>query len=428
VELPVRVLVVGSGAREHALCALLGGVAEVWSTRAHRTLCSPATPLGIDPLDVPAVVAAARQIAAQLVVVGPEQPLAAGLVDALQAAGIAALGPAASSARLETSKAFGKAFCQRHGIPTAGWASFDGAAAAWAWARSRPQPPVVKGDGLAAGKGVVVPATPEACRAAITTLLAQHGRVVLEDRLHGSELSVFALVRDGAWCMLPPCRDYKRARDGDDGPMTGGMGAVCPAPGVSSRLMARIAREVIGPAVRGLVAEGLAYRGVLFAGLMLTAAGPRVLEFNVRFGDPELQALAAAVGQPLAHALLATGLSSPVGALPAGLTAALQAVTVVLAAEGYPAVPRLGDPIEGWPSVTAAPAVSFACGGVGLHDGRAVTAAGRVLSVTAIAPQRAVARALAYDAAHHIHWQGRWMRAGVAGPSQRGPAKQTAAP
>lgn len=407
--------VIGTGAREHAL---------VWHLRRHypgaRLFCAPGNP-GIGEIatlvpgrldDLDGLAAAAASVAADLTVIGPEAPLVAGLADRLRARGLRVLGPDASAATIEGSKAFAKALMARWGIPTARARTFDDLAAALAYIRAQDSPPVVKADGLAAGKGVVVCDDPDEALRAARAMLADGAfgdagrRIVVEERLEGDEASVFALIDGEAVCLLPAARDHKRLADGDRGPNTGGMGAAAPV-ALDSTLRERILREIVQPVASALVAEGRPYRGVLFVGLMLTARGPMVLEFNCRLGDPEAQVILP---------LLEAGLPDLADALARGRAPAIApssgaAVGVVLAAPGYPAAPRTGAPIEGIGAARQAALVFH--GGTAMRDGRLVIAGGRVLTVTGQGADLAGARRAAYAAIAGIRFDGMQFRADI---------------
>jgi phosphoribosylamine--glycine ligase len=390
----MHVLLIGGGGREHALAWKLAQSPLLQTLSTDRPLAGlhgPVLPAGADP------VVWAQDQGVDLVVVGPEAPLAQGLVDRLEAAGVPAFGPKAAGARLESSKAFAKDFMAAQGIPTAEAVVCTSAGQARAAATG---PCVVKADGLAAGKGVFVVDTAEEAAAAIDAIFGGRfgsagARVLVEERLTGPEVSVLALCDGRRAVPLLPCRDHKRRHEGDRGPNTGGMGAVCPPPGVDAALVEQVRRDVLQPVVDGMAAQGTPFRGVLYAGLMLTPAGPKVLEFNVRFGDPECQPLMMMLDEDLLPLLQACA----TGRLP---ERALRwhegaAACVVLCAEGYPASARKGDRIEGAElSEDSAEMVFFA--GV-RRDGDALyTAGGRVLGVTArgsslpLALQRAYAR------------------------------------
>ena len=419
----MRILVVGGGGREHALCWAIAA-----SPLCDALFCAPGN-AGIAReaacVDVPAddldgLVALARRERIDLVVVGPEAPLVAGLVDRLHQAGIRAFGPTAAAARLEGSKAFMKELCARHGIPTARFAHFTDTDAALAYARTQGAPLVVKADGLAAGKGVVVAETLEEAEAAITAMLADRrfgdagAEIVIEERLTGPEASFFALVDGRDALPLAGAQDYKRAQDGDQGPNTGGMGAVSPTPLLDTATQQRVMAEIIQPTIDAMAAAGAPFRGVLYAGLMLTPDGPKLLEYNTRFGDPECQVLVLRLMSDLVPALVA--------ACDGGLKHCQlrwfddAAVVVVMAADGYPGDYKTGDEICGLEALSDRDGVAVFHAGTGQDaDGRLVARGGRVLGVTARGPTVAEARARAYDAVAAIDWPGGRCRRDIAG-------------
>jgi phosphoribosylamine---glycine ligase len=413
-----RVLVVGSGGREHALALRLAG-----SPSVQEVLVAPGNPGTAALPRVTNLAGSARQLAERerpdLVVVGPEAPLVEGLVDELEQLGLRTFGPSRLAARLEGSKAFMKDFAKRHGIPTARHVVVDAAQALDTAIGSFETPPVVKADGLCAGKGVVVAdSSREASEAARGMLSGERfgaaGRtVVLEERLAGAEASVHAICDGERAIVLPAARDHKRIGDGDTGPNTGGMGTYAPAPLVTPELSARIEREIIAPTLRGMAAEGAPFRGALFAGLMITAAGePLLLEFNVRFGDPETQVLMNVIDGDFAEALdaAARGALDPVLLAPARR----HAVCVVLAAHGYPGSPRSGDPIRGLERAAELEGVIVYHAGTRREGDRIVTAGGRVLGVTGIGATLAEAHARAYAAAALVSFEGRQLRSDIA--------------
>jgi phosphoribosylamine--glycine ligase len=366
------------------------------------------------------VVTAARDEAVDLVVVGPEDPLAAGLVDRLREAGIASFGPSAEAAQLEGSKQFAKEFMARHGIPTADFAVFDALEPARAYVRQQGGPCVVKADGLAAGKGVFVCDDPDAALTALDEIMGERrfgeagARVVIEERMEGEEASYYAITDGERVVTLAAAQDHKRALDGDLGENTGGMGAYSPAPVVSDAVEKRILEEIVHPAIRGMARDGTPYTGVLFVGLMIDAAGvPRVVEFNVRFGDPETQALLMRMEGDLVPLLdgAARGRLEPEIKLGWGDAA----VCVVLASGGYPRAYETGRAIDGLDGVAGDPdVVVFHAGTRRDADGRFETTGGRVLGVTARGASVAAARERAYAAADRIRFEGRHLRRDIA--------------
>ena len=413
-----KILIVGSGGREHALAVRLlacASVIEVVVTPGNAgTAHSEADgkilrSAGGDPLEV-----AARE-APDLVVIGPEVPLCEGLSDRLVSAGHAVFGPSRQAAQLEGSKSFMKRFAARHGIPTGRFHVVTDAAAAERALLAFAQAPVVKADGLAAGKGVVVAETHAEALAAARAMLSgasfgASGRtVVIEERVSGAEASMHAICDGERFVLLPAAQDHKRIFDGDRGPNTGGMGTYAPAPLITPALEARIRHEIFERALAGMKADGHPFRGVLFAGLMITAEGGlSLLEFNVRFGDPETQVLMAVLDGDVAQALLAASQ----GELKPDLLhiSSDHAVCVVLAAGGYPEAPRLGDVINGLRDAARVSGVHVFHAGTTLRDGQVVTSGGRVLSVTARASTLREAHARAYEAAELIQFEGRQFR------------------
>ena len=407
-------MVLGSGSREHALAWRLSAEGhEVLVLPGNAGTASVGRNLEGRADDVPAVVAAAKREKPELVVVGPEAPLALGVVDALEAEGVRAFGPTRAAAELERSKAFMKRFLKRHHIPTAPFQVFDDPDEAEAYVRAADRPLVVKTDGLAAGKGVVVAKTTEEALAAVAAAMREcvfgdAGRtVVIEEVLPGEEAS-FHVISDGErWLALPAAQDHKRVFDGDRGPNTGGMGAYAPAPIVGPELAREIETRVVGPAIRGMKAEGAPFRGVLFVGLMIRDGEFSVLEFNVRFGDPEACVLVPLVAGSLYELLY----SATIGKMPADVAVKNEAALgVVLAAAGYPGKPRSGDAIVGLDALEDA--VAFHAG-TRVDAGRVVTRGGRVLCVTATGPTLAIAHERAYAAVARIHFDGAHHRSDI---------------
>jgi len=413
--LPKRILVVGGGSREHALAHAM---------RAHDVILAPGNAgtaevgrnVPVQATDVSALVDLAERERVDLVVVGPEAPLVAGLVDALEAKGIAAFGPSKAAARLEGSKAFMKAFLQRHRIPTADFAVFDDAARAKAYVRAAGRPLVVKADGLCAGKGVVVAKdVEEACAAIDRMMVAKElgeagATVVLEELLPGEEAS-FHVLTDGARAIpLVAAQDHKRVFDGDEGPNTGGMGAYAPAPVVTPAVHDEVMRAIVEPTLRGMREEGSPFRGVLFVGLMIESGRPRVLEFNVRFGDPETTVLVPMLEGDWASVLEGCAKGSLEGI--DARTRPGAALAVVMAAEHYPARPAIGDRIEGLDAPLPPGAFVFHAGTKKEGDA-VVTNGGRVLTVGAHAGSFEAARASAYAAVEGIRFRGEHHRSDI---------------
>jgi phosphoribosylamine---glycine ligase len=409
----MRILVVGSGGREHALAWKISRsslVTGLFAAPGNPGIARLASPVTARPDDVDALARWARENRIDLVVVGPEAPLVAGLADRLAREGIPVFGPTAAAAEIEGSKAFAKEVMEAAGIPTAEYAAFTEVAPALDWARARGGRVVVKADGLAAGKGVVVCGDLAEAEGALRSILVEraHGaagaKVVVEERLEGPEASCICLTDGERIRMLPAAQDHKRIFDGDRGPNTGGMGAFSPTPNVTPELGELVERDVLLPAVREMARRGRPFRGALYAGLMLTAKGPRVLEFNARLGDPETQPILMRLTGDLVPALLAaaTGDLSRT-ALEIDPRAA---VGVVLAAEGYPGNVASGDPIDGLDGPLDDDVQVFQAGTSRAQDGRVVTSGGRVLTVCALDQTLDRAAGRAYEAIRRISFRG----------------------
>jgi phosphoribosylamine---glycine ligase len=408
----VRVLVIGTGGREHALALALSrdpDVTEVHAAPGNPGIGSAATLHAVDPLDGVAVADLAERLRTDLVVIGPEAPLVAGVADAVRERGLTCFGPSREAARLEGSKAFAKEVMAAAEVPTAMAHLCETAEEAAAALDAFGPPYVVKDDGLAGGKGVVVTHD----RAAALEHAGRCGRVVVEEFLDGPEVSLFAVTDGEVVVPLRPAQDFKRVRDGDAGPNTGGMGAYAPLPWAPGHLADDVRRRVLQPTVDEMRRRGTPFAGLLYAGLALTSRGARVVEFNARFGDPETQALTV---------LLRSSLFRLLHAAATGRLAEIEpprwrdgaAVTVVMAAEGYPGTPRKGDPISGLETAAALDGVEVTQAGTAVRDGNLVTAGGRVLAVTAVGADLMSARQQAYRGVNVVAFGGAHYRTDIA--------------
>ncbi|MGH8073369.1 MAG: phosphoribosylamine--glycine ligase [Lysobacter sp.] len=416
----MKILVIGSGGREHALAWKLAQsprVSEVLvapgnAGTATEDKCRNVPTVKADDLD--GLLKLAQDEGIAVTVVGPEVPLVAGVVDRFRAAGLRIFGPTAAAAQLEGSKAFAKDFLARHGIPTAFYAVHTEVDAALAYVREKGAPIVIKADGLAAGKGVIVAMTLDEAEAAVRDMLAGNAfgaagaRVVIEEFLDGEEASFISIVDGHTALPMATSQDHKRVGDGDTGPNTGGMGAYSPAPVVTPDIHARVMREVVEPTVRGMAADGVPFTGFLYAGLMIDASGaPKVIEFNVRFGDPETQPVMMRLQSDLLDLV-----DAAIDARLADIEAQWDprpSLGVVMAAENYPGTPRSGDPIGSWDVPEIGDTKVFHAG-TKLVDGQVVTAGGRVLCVCALGDTVAEAQHRAYEAVSGISWHGEFHR------------------
>jgi phosphoribosylamine--glycine ligase len=417
----MNILLVGSGGREHALAWKI-----VQSPLLTRMVCAPGNPgmarLGevraVAATDVAGQVALAREIAADLVVIGPESAVEVGLADALAEAGIACFGPVAAAGRLETSKAFTKAFCDRHGLPTAAYEVFEAPEPAKAALDRFTAPYVIKADGLASGKGVTIAATRAEAEAAIDDCLgggfgAAGARVVIEEFLVGEIASLFAFCDGKASLLFGGAQDHKRAFDGDVGPNTGGMGTYAPTPVLTEAVVAAARTRLIEPAFAGIAAEGAPYRGVIFCEMMVTADGPKLVEFNVRFGDPECQVLMLRLASDIVPYLLAAA-TGRLAEQPAPVWRDEAAICVVLATRGYPGASAVaGSVIEGAEADLGEGVTVFQAGTSRRADGALIAGAGRALNVCATGPTLKVARDRAYAAVALIDWPGGFHRTDI---------------
>jgi phosphoribosylamine---glycine ligase len=412
----LNILLIGSGGREHALAWALSA-----SPLLSRLYCAPGNPgmaevgecVAIDAMDLDGIVGFAKEKQIDFVVIGPEAPLTAGLADRLEAAGIKALGPSAAAARLEASKGFVKDLCAEHGIPTAAYRRCSDAAAAKAFAATLGFPVVVKADGLAQGKGVVIADTRETADAAIDSMFAgafgDAGKeVVIEEFLDGEEASFFALTDGTHVLALTSAQDHKRAFDGDCGPNTGGMGAYSPAPVLTPEIERQVMARIVQPTVDAMRARGTLYQGVLYAGLMIKDGEPRLIEYNCRFGDPECQVLVPRLKSDLLSALIA----ARDGVLD---TFDLRwrndaALTVVMAAKGYPGAYEKGSEIRGLSEAARVEGVEIFHAGTIAREGRIFANGGRALNICALGRDVREARARAYDAVRRIDWPGGFYR------------------
>ncbi len=422
----MKVLVLGSGAREHALVAALARDPQVEALAAapgNPGIAELAECLPVDPLDGAAVAARAVGWGAELVVVGPEAPLVAGVADAVRAAGIACFGPSLEAARLEGSKAFAKDVMAEAGVPTALAHVCRTREQVAAAVDALGAPHVVKDDGLAAGKGVVVTDDRDEALAHAEACLARGGdaQVVVEEFLDGPEVSLFCVTDGTTVVPLAPAQDFKRLQDGDAGPNTGGMGAYSPLPWAPESLVDEVVARVAQPTVDAMAHRGTPFAGLLYVGLALTSRGPRVVEFNARFGDPETQVVLARLRTPLSS-LLHAAATGALGGLAPLRWSSDAAVTVVLAAPGYPAAPRTGGVIEGLDDAAGVPGASVLHAGTARSDGTVVSAGGRVLSVVGTGVDLAAARDVAYDALARIHLDGGQHRTDIAASAAGVPA------
>ena len=414
----MKVLVVGAGGREHAIIRALARsprAPELLAAPGNAGIAADARCLDVSGEDVEAITGAARSEGVDLVVVGPEAPLVAGVVDALATEGIPAFGPSGEAAAIEGSKLHAKELMRAAGVPTAGHAVLRSREEALAHLSCASYPAVLKADGLAAGKGVVIAASEAEARAAVEVFFVERRfgetSVLLEEHLEGEELSLLAICDGRNVVPLAPAQDYKRIGEGDTGPNTGGMGSYSPVPGFEGAYAEQIADLVHRPVVELMASRGTPFAGVLYAGLMISPSGPKVLEFNCRFGDPETQAVLPRLRSDLVDLCLASAEPGGLAGIEADFSAEW-AVTVVLASAGYPESSSKGDVITGLAEAAEIAEVTHA--GTAAADGEIVTAGGRVLNVTGLGPDPAAARDRAYEAAGRIDFEGMQMRNDIA--------------
>ncbi|BBU60111.1 phosphoribosylamine--glycine ligase [Methylosinus sp. C49] len=406
----MNVLLIGSGGREHAIARAFSKsalLARLYAAPGNPGVAEIAELAPLDVSDHAAVAAFCAQKSIELVVVGPEQPLVEGLADFLRAKGVAVFGPSKAAAQLEGSKGFVKDLCRANAIPTADYQRFDDEAKALAYLRAKGAPIVVKADGLAAGKGVVVAETLEEAEEAVTAMFSgafgkSGAEVVIEEKLEGEEASFFVICDGERALPFTSAQDHKRVGEGDTGPNTGGMGAYSPAPAFTPQIEARVMREIVAPTLRAMREMGAPFQGVLFVGLMLTKDGPKLIEFNVRFGDPETQVMLPRLEDDLLELMRAAA----IGALPEKpLRFSRQtALTVVLAAKGYPGTPLTGSAIKGLARAGEIDGVIVTHAGTRREGDALVAAGGRVLNVTALGDTAQAAQALAYRGVDAIDW------------------------
>jgi len=412
----VNILLVGSGGREHALAWSFSAsplLTKLYCAPGNAGIAQVAECVPIDMMALDRLVAFAEERHIDFAVIGPEAPLSAGLADRFEAAGIKALGPSAAGAQLEASKGFVKDLCREHNIPTAGYRRFNDPVSAKAYASALPHPIVVKADGLAQGKGVVIAETPTVSLEAIDSMFGgtfgtAGQQIVIEEFLEGEEASFFALTDSTHVLPLASAQDHKRVFDGDEGPNTGGMGAYSPAPVMTPQLEREVMARIVVPTVEALRARGIAYKGVLYAGLMITKDGPKLIEYNCRFGDPECQVLMLRMKSDLLPALIA----ARDGVLD---TFDLRwfdnvALTVVMAANGYPGAYQKGSEIKGLADAARADGVEIFHAGTEARDGRIYATGGRVLNISAVGKTVREAQARAYEAIGRIDWPGGFCR------------------
>jgi phosphoribosylamine---glycine ligase len=406
----MNVLLIGSGGREHALAWALAAsplIGKLVCAPGNAGIAAVATCVSLDPADHAAVIRFCRDNAIDFVVVGPEAPLVAGLADAVADAGIKVFGPSKAAAQLEGSKGFTKDLCREFSIPTGAYGRFADARAAKDYLASQKLPIVIKADGLAAGKGVVIAETAAAAQAAVDACFdgafgAAGAEIVIEEFLEGEEASVFALCDGEHVLLLASAQDHKRVGDGDTGPNTGGMGAYSPAPVMTPEMTGRVMDEIIRPTVRGMAARGTPFKGVLFLGVMITKDGPKLYEYNVRFGDPECQVLMMRLKSDLLAALLAT-VDGVLGTFDLRWQEDV-ALTVVMAAKGYPGDYAKGTEIRGIDAARKLPGVEVFHAGTRRDGDRLLANGGRVLTVTARGKTVAEAQRRAYEAVRAIDW------------------------